>query len=65
MAKGPKAATQPAPLKLPAAKAVINAAPRLKPTSTREYGKGGTPLTGAPDMGQRGAGIGYGGPSGL
>ena len=41
-------------------KAVI-AAPRLKPTSTREYGKGGTPYSGSPDVGQRGAGIGYGG----
>ena len=36
--------------------------PRLKPISTREYGKGGTPLSGAPDLGVRGAGIGYGGP---
>ena len=36
--------------------------PRLRPVSTREYGKGGTPLSGAPDMGLRGAGIGYGAP---
>ena len=35
--------------------------PRLRPTTTRDYGKGGTPLSGAPDMGLRGAGIGYGG----
>ena len=34
---------------------------RLKPASTREYGKGGTPYSGNPDMGIRGAGIGYGG----
>lgn len=33
--------------------------PRLKPASTREYGKGGTPLSGAPDFGLRGAGVGY------
>ena len=36
-------------------------APRLRPTSTRNYGKGGTTYSGAPDMGVRGAGIGYGG----
>ena len=36
---------------------------RLKPASTRNYGKGGTPLSAAgSDMGIRGAGIGYGGP---
>jgi hypothetical protein len=35
--------------------------PRLKPISTRVYGKGGTPVSSAPDMGLRGAGIGYGG----
>jgi hypothetical protein len=35
--------------------------PRLKPISTRVYGKGGTPISSAPDMGIRGAGIGYGG----
>jgi hypothetical protein len=45
-------------------KAVI-APPRLKPVSTREYGKGGTPLSGAPSMGVAGAGIGYGGPRGV
>lgn len=38
------------------AKAVI-APPRIKPTSTREYGKGGTPYSSGPDMGIRGAGI--------
>jgi hypothetical protein len=52
------------PFKMPdPAKAVI-AAPRIKPTSTREYGKGGTPYSSGPDMGVRGAGIGYGGPNG-
>jgi hypothetical protein len=45
-------------------KAVI-APPRLKPISTREYGKGGTPLSGAPNQGVMGAGIGYGGPRGF
>jgi hypothetical protein len=43
-------------------KAVV-APPRLKPISTREYGKGGTPLSGAPSQGVMGAGIGYGGPT--
>ena len=42
------------------AKAVM-AAPRIKPASTRLYGKGGTPYAVGPDMGVRGAGIGYGG----
>ena len=42
-------------------KAVL-APQRLRPITTREYGKGGTPLAGAPNMGVRGAGIGYGGP---
>jgi hypothetical protein len=41
-------------------KAVL-AAPRIRPVSTRDYGKGGTPLSGSPDMGLRGASIGYGG----
>lgn len=46
-------------------KAVV-APPRLKPVSTREYGKGGTPLSGAPNVGAGyGAGIGYGGPRGF
>jgi hypothetical protein len=39
----------------------VMAAPRIKPTSTRIYGKGGTPYSSGPDMGVRGAGIGYGG----
>jgi len=43
----------------------VFAPPRLKPVSTREYGKGGTPLSGAPNMGVMGAGIGYGGPRGF
>ena len=50
------------PAKFPnPAKAVLQP-PRLRPTTTREYGKGGTPLSGAPDVGLRGAGVGYGGP---
>ena len=44
---------------------VVLKPPRLRPISTRDYGKGGTPLSGAPDMGLRGAGIGYGGPEDL
>lgn len=50
----------PAPKPMDPGKAVTKP-PRLKPISTREYGKGGTPLSGAPDVGVRGAGIGYGG----
>jgi hypothetical protein len=42
---------------------VVAQPPRLKPASTRNYGKGGTPLSGAPDMGLRGFGAGYGGPT--
>ena len=42
----------------------VTAPPRLKPISTREYGKGGTPVSGAPSQGVVGAGIGYGGPFG-
>lgn len=38
----------------------IVAPPRIRPTSTRNYGKGGSPMSGAPDMGIRGSGIGYG-----
>lgn len=38
------------------------AAPRLRPISTRNYGKGGTPFSGDPYQSQFGAGIGYGGP---
>lgn len=51
---------KPPPKPVDPAKAVF-APPRIKPASTRNYGKGGTPLSGAPDMGVRGAGIGYGG----
>ena len=63
MARAPKPAAAIKPLKLPAVDKVTTKAPRLKPISTREYGKGGTPLSGAPDMGVRGGGIGFfGGP---
>lgn len=34
------------------------AAPRLRPMQTRDYGKGGTPLSGGPDTTSFGAGIG-------
>ena len=57
----PRASKEPKPMD--PNKAVLNP-PRMRPTSTRNYGKGGTPLSGAPDMGLRGAGIGYGGPGG-
>ena len=61
MVKAPKSMRPlPAPKPVDPNKAVLKP-PRLKPISTREYGKGGTPLSGAPDMGLRGAGIGYGG----
>lgn len=64
MARGPKAARAPKPLKLPSGDKTVTKAPRMKPSSTREYGKGGTPLSGSPDFGQgRGSGIGFfGGP---
>lgn len=40
----------------------VMAAPRIRPISTRDYGKGGTPYSGAPDVGaDRGASIGFGG----
>jgi hypothetical protein len=50
----------PKPRPMDPTKAVM-AAPRLRPISTRDYGKGGTPYSGAPDVGIRGAGIGFGG----
>jgi hypothetical protein len=49
-----------APKPLDPDKAVI-APPRIKPISTRVYGKGGTPYSSGLDMGIRGAGVGYGG----
>jgi hypothetical protein len=39
----------------------VMAAPRMRPISTRNYGKGGSPMSGAADEGIRGAGIGFGG----
>ena len=47
--------------KMPDPNKAVTKPPRLKPISTRVYGKGGTPIASAPDMGIRGAGIGYGG----
>ena len=47
--------------KMPDPSKAVTKPPRLKPISTRVYGKGGTPIASAPDMGIRGAGIGYGG----
>ena len=52
--------TGPKPRPMDPAKAVM-AAPRIKPVSTRDYGKGGSPMSGAADAGIRGGGIGYGG----
>ena len=63
MAKMPKAMPPPrAPKALDPNKAVLKP-PRLRPTTTRDYGKGGTPLSGSwmnqiPPL----AGVGYGGP---
>lgn len=34
--------------------------PRQKPATTANYGRGGSPYSGNPDVGIRGAGIGYG-----
>lgn len=60
MARAPKVPKEMSPGKpLDPSKAVLKP-PRLRPISTREYGKGGTPVSGAPDQGLRGAGIGYG-----
>jgi hypothetical protein len=58
----PRAPARPVgrPKELDPNKAVM-AAPRIKPISTRVYGKGGTPYSSGMDMGIRGAGIGYGG----
>jgi len=67
MAKGMLNPTPPRPRAPPAyapAKAVM-AAPRMKPISTREYGKGGTPVSQFPNTSGWGAGIGYGGPKGM
>jgi hypothetical protein len=47
-----------------AANKAVMAAPRLKPSSTREYGKGGTPYSANLQNTQYGAGTGYGGPYG-
>ena len=63
---GPPTVRRP-PMAPPAPKAVdprkaTFAPPRLKPAATRDYGKGGSPLSGSQDLGIRGAGIGYGGP---
>ena len=59
--KPPKVRKPRAPKPIDPARAVMKPQ-RLRPTTTREYAKGGTPYSGAPDMGLRGAGIGYGGP---
>jgi hypothetical protein len=58
MPRAPKAPKMPKPMDPAAA---VMKPPKLRPTTTREYGKGGTPLSGAPDFGLRGAKIGYGG----
>jgi hypothetical protein len=50
----------PKPAPMDPGKAVM-AAPRMRPISTRNYGKGGSPMSGAADPGIRGGGIGYGG----
>ena len=50
----------PKPRPVDPAKSVM-AAPRMRPISTRNYGKGGSPMSGAADEGIRGAGAGYGG----
>jgi hypothetical protein len=47
------------PSKLPDPSKAVLAPPRLRPATTRDYGKGGTPLAGAPNFGVRGAGVGF------
>lgn len=67
MAKGVLNPTPPkpaAPKPYAPAKAVMNA-PRMKPISTREYGKGGTPVSQFPNVSNWGAGVGYGGSRGM
>jgi hypothetical protein len=58
----PRTIREPRPRKPPDPNKAVSKPPRLKPTSTRVYGKGGTPLSSAPDFGLRGAGIGFGDP---
>ena len=60
MARVPKMRMPRAPKPIDPAKTVMKPA-KMRPTTTRNYGKGGTPLSGGPDMGLRGAGVGYGG----
>jgi hypothetical protein len=67
MARTPKPKMMPPPPRPPkplAPEKAVLAPPRIKPISSRNYGKGGTPLSGSPDQGIRGAGIGgvFGGP---
>jgi hypothetical protein len=62
MPKIPRMPAAPPAVKLPDPNKAVFKPPRLRPTTTRNYGKGGTPLAGGPDMGLRGAGIGYGDP---
>jgi hypothetical protein len=62
MAKAPKLPKLPKPPKPPDPSKAVSPIPRLRAVSPRNYGKGGTPLFGDPDMGIRGAGVGYGGP---
>lgn len=50
------------PLQMPDPAKSVMAAPRIKPAATRNYGKGGTPLSASGvDASMRGAGIGFGG----
>lgn len=62
MPKTPSGKTLGRPPSPPDPNKAVLAPPRMRPTSTRNYGKGGTPLSGAPNMGLMGAGIGFGGP---
>jgi len=50
-----------APPAMPDPNKAVLAPPRIKPVSTRVYGKGSTPYSSGPDMGVRGAGIGFAG----
>jgi len=60
MAKAFKAPKEPRASKPMDPEKAVMKPPRLRPTTTRNYGKSGTVLSGAPDQGLRGAGIGYG-----
>ena len=59
--RAPKIATIGALPKTLKPELAVRKPPRMKPATTANYGKGGSPYSGNPDVGVRGAGIKYGG----